>query len=212
MPRNAEYNHEQIVDATARIAARGGPAQATMARIAGELRAPTGSIYHRFASRDVLLGEVWLRAAEAFQGGFFELLSSPTASAWDAGLASALFVPARVRQEPAEARILMLHRREDFMATGWPAEMSARAAELKRNADTALRKFSRNLLGSADANAMRCVTFALVDAPLAAVLPHLRADESPPASVEPLIRATYGAAMALAGAVPAPVVKMGKKS
>jgi AcrR family transcriptional regulator len=198
MPRLAKFTHDQIVDATARLAARAGPAQATMARIAGALRAPTGSIYHRFASRDVLLGEVWLRAAQAFQDGFIGLLAGPCS--WDAGLAAALFVPARVRQEPAEARILLLHRREDFLAAGWPPQMSVRAADLKRQADTALRKFSRSLLGRADAEALRSVTYALVQAPMAAVLPHLRANESPPASVEPLIRATYVAVMALAGA------------
>jgi len=32
--------------------------------------APTGSIYHRFDSRDVLLAKVWLRAAGAFQSAF----------------------------------------------------------------------------------------------------------------------------------------------
>jgi len=58
MSRPAKFSHSDIVDATARLAARDGPARATMASIAAELRAPTGSLYHRFASRDILLGEV----------------------------------------------------------------------------------------------------------------------------------------------------------
>jgi len=61
MARLAKFSLEQIVETTTRLAARDGPAQATMARIASDLQAPTGSIYHRFGSRDVLLGEVWLR-------------------------------------------------------------------------------------------------------------------------------------------------------
>ena len=210
MPRSAKFSHDQIIDATARIAARAGPAQATMARIAGALSAPTGSLYHRFASRDVLLGEVWLRAAQSFQDGFGGLLAG--ADPWEAGLAAALFIPARVRREPAEARILLLHRREDFLAAGWPTEMSERAAKLKHQVDTTLRRFSRRLLGRADAEALRSISFALVQAPMAAVLPHLRASENPPASVEPLIRATYGAVMTLAGAKPAPVRKKAKQS
>ena len=113
MPRLPKFSHDQIIDATARLAARGGPAQATMARIAGELHAPTGSIYHRFASRDVLLGQVWLRAAQAFQDGFIERLAGP--DPWESGLAAALYVPARARELPAEARILLLHRSDDFL-------------------------------------------------------------------------------------------------
>lgn len=200
MSRLAKFSHEQILGVTARLISRGGPGHATMARIADALQAPTGSIYHRFSSRNVLLGEVWLRAAQAFQNDFIELLSAPCP--WDAGLAAALFVPARVRQEPADARNLLLHRREDFFSDGWPPEMSARAVELKRQVDAALRSFSRRLLGRADAQALRTVAYALVEAPLAAVLPHLRANEAPPPYVEPLIRATYTAVMTLAGVAP----------
>lgn len=210
MSRPAKFSHDEIIDATARIAARAGPTQATITRIASELRAPTGSIYHRFSSRDVLLGEVWLRAAESFQDSVFGLLAGP--DPWDAGLAAALFVPARVRQDPDQARILLLHRREDFLTSGWPPEMSARAGRLKQHADTALKKFSKSLLGRADADALRYVTYALASAPLAAVLPHLRANESPPPSVEPLISATYSAVMLLAGAVPPSIPTPGKKS
>src|SRR5688572_19616075 len=153
MARVAKFSHEQIVDATARLAAHAGPAQATMARIAEALRAPTGSIYHRFASRDVLLGEVWLRAARAFQDAFGARLKG--ADAWDAGLAAALFVPARVREQPDEARILLLHRREDFLAGGWPADMAERAAALKRDADGAMRSFGKRALGRSDAESLR---------------------------------------------------------
>ncbi len=209
MARLAKFSHDRIVAATACVAARAGPAQATMARIAGELSAPTGSIYHRFASRDVLLGEVWLRAAQSFQDGFLGLLAGR--DPWAAGLAAALYVPARVRQQPEEARILLLHRRDDFLAAGWPAEMSARALALKKSADSALRKFSRDLLGRADAEALRAVSYALVHAPLAAVLPHLRANESPPSSVESLIGATYAAVMAQAGAKPPSSKPKGKR-
>ncbi len=193
MARLAKFSLEQIVDTTTRLAAEVGPVQTTIARIAGELGAPTGSIYHRFASRDVLLGEVWLRAAEAFQGRFAQMLAGE--DAWDSGLAAALFVPARVREEPAEARILLLHRRDDFLSGGWPAEMAARAAALKKQFNEAARHFARRVLGRADAEALRTVTFALVDAPLAAVMPHLRARAAPPPVVDSLIRATYAAVM-----------------
>ncbi len=200
MARLAKFGHDQIVGVTTRLAAKFGPEQATIARIADALQAPTGSIYHRFASRNMLLGEVWLRSAESFQAGFAAAMSGHVA--WDAGLAAALFVPMRVRAEPEQARILLLHRRSDFLGDGWPAEMTDRAAALKQQGDAALRKFSKALLGRADADALRSVSYALVDAPLAAVLPHIRANQSPPATVDALIRVTYCAVLALEGATP----------
>ena len=201
MARLAKFNHAQIIDATAALAARSGPAQVTMARIAAALGAPTGSIYHRFASRDVLLGEVWLQAAQAFQDEFGERLTG--SDPWQAGLEAALFVPARVRSKPDEARLLLLHRRSDFLTAGWPAEMADRAAQLERQVDTALRGYCKRVLQRSDAETRRTVRYALIDAPMAAVLPHLRAQEAPPPLVDALIRTTYEAVMQRAGAKPA---------
>lgn len=189
MPRLAKFSHEQIVDATARIAARAGPGHVTIAAVAGEIKAPTGSIYHRFGSRDLLLAEVWLKAANEFQTAYVEKLSGD--DAWEAGLEAVLFVPARVRERPDEARILLLHRREDFFTGAWPAEMASRAAALKRQVDDAHRGFCKRLLGRTDAESLRALKYALVDAPLAAILPDLRVGKAPPAMLDGLLRATY---------------------
>jgi AcrR family transcriptional regulator len=198
MARPARFDDEQIIAATARLAAARGPAGATVARIAGALRAPTGSIYHRFASRDMLLGEVWLRAAQGFQHGFVQRLAGPDARA--AGLAAVRYVPQRVREEPREARILLLHRREDFLQRGWPAPMKARALALTRQMDEGVRDFCARLFGRADAKALRLARYALAEAPLAALRPHVQANEAPPPIVDALIEATYFASIALDGA------------
>ena len=200
MPRPARFDDEQIVAATAKVAAAHGPAGATVARIAGALRAPTGSIYHRFASRDVLLGEVWLRAAESFQAGFAAHLAGPDAKA--AGLAAACYVPRQVREAPQQARILLLHRREDFLHRGWPAPMKARAKALSAQMDEGLRSFCMRLFGRADAASLRIAGYALAEAPLAAVRRHVEAKEAPPPVVDELIAATYLACIAMAGAKP----------
>jgi len=198
MPRPARFTDEQIVSATARVAAARGPAGATVARIAAALRAPTGSIYHRFASRDVLLGEVWLRAAESFQSGFAQRLAGPDALA--AGLAAVRYVPQQVRVEPQQARILLLHRREDFLDRGWPASMKARAKVLSLQMDEGVRGFCQRLFGRTDATVLRIAGYALAEAPLAAVRRHVQAKEPPPATVDALIEATYLASIALGGA------------
>lgn len=200
MPRQAAFHPHLILDAASRLAARDGPAAATMARIAGELGAPTGSIYHRFPSRDVLLGEVWLGAAQAFQRDFGAVLARDPVH--DAALAAARFVVERVRRRPDEARLLMLHRREDFLGGEWPEALAARAQALRRDADEGLRSACRRLCGTDDAAAQRGLRFAVVDVPLAAVLPHLRAGVPPPPQVDELVQVSAAAVLATLRARP----------
>jgi AcrR family transcriptional regulator len=198
--RPAKFDEGQILESARGLVAMHGPAGATMSAIARSVRAPTGSIYHRFDSRDVLLGEVWLRAAEGFQDAYFEVLRGTPAR--DAGLAAALYFMGRVRADLAEARVLLLHRREDFVNRGWPPVMEARAKRLKDQVDTELRDFSRRLRGRADPRTMRLVTYAVLDAPFAAVRRHVAANETPPSYLDLPITATYRAMLSLLGVLP----------
>jgi AcrR family transcriptional regulator len=191
MPRAPQFDQAQILDAAKRLIARRGPSGATIGAIAQAVGAPTGSIYHRFDSRDVLLAEVWLRAATAFQTAFFERLAGSVPR--EAGLAAALYMAQRVRERPREARVLLLHRREDFVDRGWPANMRRRAEQLGRQVEAELRAFSSRLCGRQDARTVRSIAYALVEAPVAAVRRHVAAEESPPAYVDGLIRTTYEA-------------------
>ena len=200
MVRPAKFDESQILDSARGLVAMHGPAAATMSAIARSVRAPTGSIYHRFESREVLLGEVWLRTAEAFQDAYFEVLRG--ISARDAGLAAALFFVGRVRADLAEARVLLLHRREDFVDRGWPPAMEERAKRLKLQVDTELRDFSRRLSGRADPRTLRLVTYAVLDAPFAAVRRHVAANEIPPPYLDLPITATYRAVLSLLGVPP----------
>jgi hypothetical protein len=101
----------------------------------------------------------------------------------------------RVRKEPREARLLLLHRREDFIDRGWPAAFRRRAAQLAQQVETELRTFSRRLCGREDARTVRMVTYAVIEAPFAAIRRHVAAKESPPPYVDQLIQATYEAVM-----------------
>src|SRR5262245_12922273 len=197
MPRIPEYDADQIVTAAGRLIAAHGPGAATISAIARAVGAPTGSIYHRFPSRDVLLAQVWLRAATAFQAEFFRRLAgSPP---WRAGLAAALYMAQRVRENPREARLLLVHRREDFVDRGWPAALTRQARALDRQIDDALGDFSRRLTGRTDARTVRIVAFAVVEAPFAAVRRHVATNEAPPPAVDDLIRVTYEAVLELLG-------------
>ena len=191
MPRAPQFDQAQILAAAERLIARHGPSGATISAIARAVGAPTGSIYHRFDSRDVLLAEVWLGAATAFQAAFIDRLAGP--SAREAGLAAALYMAQRVRERPREARVLLLHRREDFVDRGWPVSMRRRAEQLGSQVETELRRFSSRLCDRQDVRTVRCITYAVLTAPFAGVRPHVAAGESPPPYVDGLIRVTYEA-------------------
>src|SRR5262245_17461898 len=195
VPRASKVEHERILAAAGELVATHGPAGATIGAISRSLGAPTGSIYHRFPSRDVLLARVWLRAAAAFQNAFFERLAGGVPR--DAGLETALYMAQRVREEPREARLLLLHRREDFVDRGWPVAFRRRAAQLAQQIETELRAFSRRLCGRDDPRTVRMVAYAVIEAPFAAIRRHVAAKESPPPYVDQLIRATYEAVMEL---------------
>jgi len=197
MSRPSRFDEEEMLTAAGRLIANHGPSAATIGAIGRAVGAPTGSIYHRFASRDVLLAEVWLRAATAFQNAFLTRLTGAPPPA--AGLAAALYMAQRVREQPHEARLLLLHRREDFVDRGWPVRLRRRAEELQRQVETEIHAFSRRLCGRADVKTVRIVAYAVVEAPFAAVRRHVTANESPPPYVDELIRATYRAALGLLG-------------
>ena len=189
MPRPPQFSAQAILDATAEIAATVGPSATTIGSIAARLGAPTGSIYHRFVSRDALFAELWLQVVEAFQAGFVAELNGPDARV--AGLHAALYTPQWVRAHPVPARLLLLHHRDDFVGGDWPPEVAERAACAGDQMSQAIRAFARRALGSAGAAAVRRARFALIDIPGAAVMPHLRAAEPPPAVLDELVREAY---------------------
>jgi AcrR family transcriptional regulator len=63
----AHFEHADFLDAARTLAIEHGPAAVTVGSVTQHLGAPIGSFYHRFASRDVLLAELWLTTVLAFQ-------------------------------------------------------------------------------------------------------------------------------------------------
>ena len=112
-----KFDDGDFLDAALAIAAERGPAAATVGSIAARLKAPVGSFYHRLASRDLLLGELWLRTVLDFQQGITAALDEGD------GLRAALHTPAWVRGHLDEARLLLLYHRDDFVQGGWPAAL-----------------------------------------------------------------------------------------
>ncbi|MFA6414228.1 MAG: TetR/AcrR family transcriptional regulator [Syntrophales bacterium] len=189
MGRNAHFDNEQFIDAALKIAAGQGPAAVTIAAVAGEIGAPVGSVYHRFLSRDVLMAEVWLRVAASFQDEFLSTLEKGE------GIEAALHTPRWARQHSAEARILLLYRREELVAGSWPEEMKERALGISRRLDAGISKFAARTFGKAGREEINRTVFAIIDVPYAAVLRYIRQGKKPPRAVEDNITKTYNAIM-----------------
>lgn len=184
MGRQPKFTAEQIVDTAEGIVAAHGPSAATVTRISERLEAPSGSIYHRFASRDLILAHLWLRTVRRAQSGFIEALSDGTL---DSAIKAALHVPRWSREHLAPAKILVLYRRSD-LAKQWPDELGADLTQLNDGVVAALRHFTEQRYGAARRELLERVTFALVDIPYAAVRRHLVAGAAPLPSVDALVR------------------------
>jgi AcrR family transcriptional regulator len=189
MGRNAHFNNEQFIDAALKIAAGQGPAAVTIAAVAGEIGAPVGSVYHRFLSRDVLMAEVWLRVVASFQDEFLSKLEKGE------GIEAALHTPRWVREHSAEARILLLYRREEMVAGDWPEELKARAFDIARRLDASIAAYAARTFGKAGQEEINRTVFAIIDVPYAAVVRYVRQGKKPPRRVEDYITKTYNAIM-----------------
>jgi AcrR family transcriptional regulator len=187
MGRPAKFNTEQILDATARLVAEGGPALATVAGIAERLGAPTGSIYHRFSSRDLLLARLWIRTVRRAQEGGVAALSQHDVE--KAAIDAALHVPRWSRSNLDDACVLLLYRREQ-LAEQWPAELGDELATLNDAIEAGVRSFVRRRFGSVTKANLEVTSFALLDVPYAAVRRYLIKGSPPPPSVDDLIART----------------------
>src|SRR5512134_2746270 len=107
MGRRAIFERSHMTGAALRLVADRGPQAVTVAALAKEVGAPTGSIYHRYRSREQLLAELWMEVVEGFQHGFVASLAqaSDVATATD----TARYMVTWVREHPLEARLLLLH-------------------------------------------------------------------------------------------------------
>jgi AcrR family transcriptional regulator len=185
-----KFNRSDFLAAALTIAAERGPAAVTIASITTLLRAPTGSFYHRFASRNVLLGALWLRTVVAFQQGV-----SAAIDAGD-GLRAALHTPSWVREHLEEARLLLLYDRNDFVQGEWPEELRERVAEMTQRMEGGAKRRALVIFGRDGPEEVRLAQFLIAEVPVAAVRQYLVRREPPPPLVDRMIRTTYRAIVA----------------
>lgn len=121
-----KYSQEDFFAAGLAIIAERGVSGVTVASVSERLGSPTGSFYHRFVSRDALLGSLWPRAVGEFQAGI--------SAAYDAGdgMRAALNTPDWVRRHPDEARLLLPYGRRDFQHGDWPQDLRDGVADMSQ--------------------------------------------------------------------------------
>src|ERR1700679_3048029 len=119
----AQFDQAGFLAAARALIAERGPQSVTVDSVAERLKAPKGSFYHRFASRDALLGEVWLMTVLAYQQGFVAAIEAGD------GLAAALHMPAWARLHVDDARLLLLYNRHDFVQGDWPETLRRGVAD-----------------------------------------------------------------------------------
>jgi AcrR family transcriptional regulator len=181
------FDNSDFLAAALALAAESGPSAVTVGAISARLKAPTGSFYHRFVSRDALLAELWFNTVLAFQEGIEAALNAGD------GLRAALHTPAWVREHLDEGRLLLLYHRDDFVHGDWPQALRDRLAEQGRRGEARLRKFARDTFGRAGPGEIRRAQFVLSEVPVAAVRQYLMRRERPPKIVDELITTTYRA-------------------
>src|SRR3984885_665745 len=164
---HAKFEQADFLAAALAIAAAEGPAAVTIASISTLLKAPTGSFYHRFASRNVLLGALWLRTVLNFQEGITAALDAKD------GLQAALHTPAWTRAHPEEARLLLLYDRRDFVHGDWPDELRDGVAEMTRRMEGAAQRRAQAVFGAVGPDETRLAQFLITEMPVAAVREHL---------------------------------------
>ena len=135
------YGNADFLNAALALVAERGPSGVTVGAITAQLKAPTGSFYHRFASRDALLGELWLQTVLAFSEGLNAALEGATV------FKAALHTPAWVREHMDEGRLLLLYHRDDFVDGKWPPELRQKVADHTYRSKLAVERFARQVFG-----------------------------------------------------------------
>jgi AcrR family transcriptional regulator len=184
MARPTLHSTDAILDSARELLLEHGAASATIEAIADASGAPTGSIYHRFGSRDAMLAGLWIRAVRRSQEDF--LAACAAEDPREAALGAARSIVEFCRSHPADAQLLVSFRREDLMQATNDDELKAELEDLNRPVEKAIVLLTRRLFGSAHRRNLDRTLLATFDLPygaarryliMAVALPrHLEAD------------------------------------
>jgi len=192
VPRPKKFTVDELLDAARDAIAEHGRA-VTLAQIAEQAGAPMGSIYHRFASREELLGRLWLRSI----GRFHEVIlamSDTVASPHDALVEMAVGVSTYSRSHPSEALAMTLFR-QNILATTGPKTLRDEAAHINDAFFARLASLTQARYGRCDEALLALVGSAVIELSYGLVRPHV--GQPIPQRLDPIIRQATSAVLDL---------------
>jgi AcrR family transcriptional regulator len=171
MPRPQTHPTDTMLDAARDLILQDGSRGATIEAIADASGAPTGSIYHRFGSRDELITRLWMRAVYRSQASFLAALEEPDPK--EAALAAAMSIVDFCEEHPADAHLLVSFRREDLIRRAPEGSLADELAELNRPVQRAVVNLARRLYGKRTRAALDRTLMVVFDLPYGAVRRYL---------------------------------------
>lgn len=191
MGRPPKFSTDQLLDAAAELVVSNGPAGLTATSVADAVGAPSGSVYHRFGSRDELAAALWMRTVERFDDEVVSHLADP-GDPVDVAVAVALRTIEWTTAHPVDAFILTMFRRADLAADPTSPDLADRAEALGERQRRAVEDLAERL-----EQPIELVAFAVAGIAMAAMRPHL-GERSPiptwvPDAVERAVRAALAA-------------------
>ncbi|WP_235736845.1 TetR/AcrR family transcriptional regulator [Nocardioides alcanivorans] len=165
MVKPARFTTDQVLDAATAAVHRHWRA-ATVAHVTTLLDAPSGSIYHRFASRDALFASAWIRAVRRYHAQFDEIreVRDPIEAIVETGM----LIPHFCRQHPQDARMLTVFRYRDLVADP-PAGLLDDLRDLNAPVAQLLSYLAERRYGRVSQRGLDLVALAARDTPLGMV-------------------------------------------
>ncbi|EGD55437.1 TetR/AcrR family transcriptional regulator [Gordonia neofelifaecis] len=170
MGRQPRYSTDELLDAALDIALAKGIGAVTMTAVATATGAPSGSMYHRFASRDELMARLWLRTIQSFQAGLLEALSLDGSDAVIDACLGHVFT--WTDANPDLARLMLTYSENDIVGA-WHDTLAVELRAANDRVRTALTEFTRRHFGDTHREHIDRTIYALVDLPYTAVRRHL---------------------------------------
>ena len=202
--RPPKFSEDALLDAALVVVARDGKA-ATTADIAAAVGGGVGSLYYRFANREVLLLALWVRSIRRFHIDFLAAARS-SRDPGEALTAAAVAIPRYCREHPGEARALTLFRHEDVMArlgvgdgelAACPDDLRDAVRGLNDEVMVVMGELTRRLFGSLEP--LELVRIAVQQTAYGLVRLFLGAGSGPmPAWLDDVVAAMVPAALAVA--------------
>jgi AcrR family transcriptional regulator len=171
MPRPQVHLTDTMLDAARDLLLADGSRRATIEAIADASGAPTGSIYHRFGSRDELIARLWIRAVYRSQASFLTALEGQDGK--KAALAAAISIIDFCEDHPADAQLLVSFRREDLLASTPEGPLADELADLNRPVERAVVALARRLYGTRSRAAIDRTLLVVLDIPYGAARRYL---------------------------------------